>query len=194
MMLIGILPVALAFGRAHAWGFVGMPFRCNLRPLYSFGIKGHEIVTTIAQIHLHPTVIPKLCTIFNYTSTDPSTPQCHLAPFATWADRVRFNYRWSAAMHYVGAVEDHPSDVCAFPGGKGWEGKENINVLSAIRNTTNILRDWEGGYDNLSNEALKFLIHFVVCHISYSALTQTPIDYIGRYASTVASNRQGPWR
>lgn len=65
-------------------------------------------------------------------------------------------------MHYVGAVEDHPGDTCAFPGGKGWAGKEGINVLSAIRNTTNILSEWEGGYDVLSNEALKFLIHFLV--------------------------------
>ncbi|KAJ7502447.1 phospholipase C/P1 nuclease domain-containing protein, partial [Mycena galericulata] len=132
---------------------------------------GHEIAATIAQIHLHPSVLPAMCAILNYTSKNPNEPQCHLAPVATWADKLRYKMRWSAALHYVGAVDDHPSQTCAFPGTRGWAGKQGGNVLGAIRNVTNILEDSvyysKGGsaasayqYD-LANEALKFLIHFM---------------------------------
>ncbi len=74
--------------------------------------------------------------------------------------------RWSASLHYVGAVADHPSQLCLFPGAKGWE--KDLNVLSGIRNTTNLLGDWveaeqsgAGGDHDMANEALKFLVHFI---------------------------------
>nr|GAT58522.1 predicted protein [Mycena chlorophos] len=136
----------------------------------AWGAAGHEIAATIAQIHLHPSVLPTMCEVLNYTSRNPNEPQCHLAPVATWADKLRFKMRWSAPLHYVGAVADHPSQLCLFPGAKGWEGKPGINVLGGIRNVTGILEDavdvkgkralsaaqWEA-----ANEALKFLIHFM---------------------------------
>ncbi|KAJ7092079.1 S1/P1 nuclease [Mycena belliarum] len=131
---------------------------------------GHEIAATIAQIHLHPSVLPRMCEILNYTSPNPNEPQCHLAPVATWADKLRFKMRWSAALHYIGARDDHPSQTCAFPGTHGWAGKQGGNVISAIRNVTNILEDvvydaktrrTSAYQDALANEALKFLIHFM---------------------------------
>ncbi|KAJ7467077.1 phospholipase C/P1 nuclease domain-containing protein, partial [Mycena latifolia] len=131
---------------------------------------GHEIAATIAQIHLHPSVLPSMCAILNYTSTNPDEPQCHLAPVATWADKLRYKMRWSAPLHYIGAVDDHPSQTCAFPGTRGWAGKQGGNVLGAIRNVTNILEDSvyyaKAGRTSTSqydaaNEALKFLIHFM---------------------------------
>lgn len=134
---------------------------CN--PTVCSYFTGHEIVATIAQIHLHPSVLPSLCSILNYTDTDPSAPLCHLAPVATWADRMRYKMRWSAALHYIGAVGDHPSDTCLFPGDRGWAGKSGVNVLGAVRNVTGILEDWVGDLedDDRANEALKFLVHFV---------------------------------
>ncbi|KDQ22437.1 hypothetical protein PLEOSDRAFT_1090971 [Pleurotus ostreatus PC15] len=133
--------------------------------VYGWGAAGHEIVATIAQIHLHPTVLPKICTILNFTSTNPDEPQCHLAPIATWADRIRFKMRWSAGLHYIGAVGDHPQDTCLYPGERGWAGHPGGNVLGGIRNTTGILRDWvaqgDGTYNDTANEALKFLVHFL---------------------------------
>ena len=126
-------------------------------------LSGHEIVATIAQIHLHPTVLPIICEILNFTSTNPHEPECHLAPIAAWADKLRYKMRWSAQMHYVGALDDHPSQTCAFPGDRGWAGRRSINVLGAIRNTTGLLE----GYVNrerdvyAANEALKFLVHFL---------------------------------
>lgn len=129
-------------------------------------LVGHEVVATIAQMHLHPSVLPTICNILNFTSNNPHEPECHLAPIATWADKLRFRMRWSASLHYVGAVADHPSQLCLFPGAKGWE--KDVNVLSGIRNTSGLLEDWvqleksgAGGDHDTANEALKFLVHFL---------------------------------
>lgn len=71
-------------------------------------------------------------------------------------------------MHYVGALDDHPSQTCVFPGQRGWAGRKNINVLGGVRNVTNLLEDWvdhetsrTSSRDDLANEALKFLVHFM---------------------------------
>lgn len=129
---------------------------------------GHEVVATIAQMHLHPTVMPKLCAILDFAG------ECHLAPVAAWADNARRQgkYRWTAPLHYIGAVDDYPSATCAFPGAQGWEGRTHINVLNAIRNTTTVLQEFEGPrragvqtdpetVPTYVRDALKFLIHFV---------------------------------
>jgi hypothetical protein len=111
-----------------------------------------------------------MCAVLNFTSTNPNEPQCHLAPVATWADKLRYKMRWSASLHYIGALDDHPSQTCVFPGTRGWAGKQDGNVLGAIRNVTNILEDSVyyskmgkmSGYPyDTANEALKFLIHFM---------------------------------
>ncbi|RDB18622.1 Endonuclease 2 [Hypsizygus marmoreus] len=132
-----------------------------LPSVLAWGAAGHEIVATIAQIHLHPTVFPTVCNILNFTSTNPDEPQCHLAPIAAWADQIRYRMRWSAPLHYVGALDDYPSQTCVFPGERGWAGRQGGNVLGAVRNVTNILEDWQESSDNAANEALKFLVHFL---------------------------------
>ncbi|KAF8962318.1 S1/P1 nuclease [Flammula alnicola] len=123
----------------------------------AWGAAGHEIVATIAQMYLHPNVLPTLCEIL-----DMSSNRCHLAPVAAWADQHRYQMRWSATMHYVGALDDYPSQSCAFPGTRGWAGSEGANVLDAIHNTTSLLQAWvnQETSDAAANEALKFLIHF----------------------------------
>jgi len=115
----------------------------------AWGIVGHEVVATIAQIHLYPSVIKRLCDVLPYYAS------CHLAPIAAWADKVRHFKPWSAHMHYIGDVRDHPSQYCAF-GENGWED-EHFNVLAAIRNTTLWLEKQRSGQE----EALKFLVHFM---------------------------------
>ncbi|KAJ6538817.1 phospholipase C/P1 nuclease domain-containing protein [Mycena vulgaris] len=136
----------------------------------AWGAAGHGIVVTIAQIHLLPSVLPAICAILNFTSPNPNEPQCHLALVATLADTQRPKMPWSAPLHYIGAVDDYPSQTCAFPGSRGWAGKEGANVLGGVRNVTDILADWV--YSNragipttyqyeAANEALKFLIHFL---------------------------------
>ena len=122
-------------------------------------------------MHLFPSVLPVLCSILYPGNPDA---QCSLASVATWADRYKYRMRWSAAMHYVGALDDYPPRTCAFPGARGWAGTRDINVLYAIRNTSTILGDFArahagagaAGVRNSADlaraqEALKFLIHFV---------------------------------
>ena len=119
-------------------------------------IIGHEMVATIAQMYLYPTVLPTLCSILNET-------YCHLAPISTWADENKPHMPWSAALHYVGAVDSHPPNDCAYPGPNGWAGTKEINVLDGIKNVTGLLADWinNDASDATASEALKFLVHFL---------------------------------
>ena len=111
---------------------------------------GHEIIATIAEIHLEPSTAEALCSIL------PENANCHLAPVAAWADQIRMRMRWSGPLHYANARDDYPPQRCVFGEGS-WYGRPGRNVLGAIRNTTTWL---EKGYDG-AEEALKFLIHFV---------------------------------
>ncbi|EIW70722.1 hypothetical protein TREMEDRAFT_28516 [Tremella mesenterica DSM 1558] len=116
---------------------------------WSWGAIGHEIVATIAQIHLHPSTRKKLCGIL------PPEAKCHLAPVAAWADQVRMKYRGTAGMHYINGKDDHPSDTCYF-GQHGWMN-EDINVLTAVANMTQLIMDVLIPRDI----PLRFLIHFI---------------------------------
>ncbi|KXN85583.1 Endonuclease 2 [Leucoagaricus sp. SymC.cos] len=147
-----------------------------------WGAAGHEIVATIAQIYTEPVALQRLCQVLNAHGgtnfvDDAPTDRwatssariegdwpCHLASVATWADTYKYSMRWSAPLHYVNAIGDHPSDTCMFPGSDGWAGRPGINVLGGIFNTSNILLDWADGEDanvELAEEALKFIVHFV---------------------------------
>jgi len=133
---------------------------------YAWGAVGHEIVATVAEMHLHPSVMPKLCNILQSPSSI-AVKECHLAPVAAWADQARGQpkYRWTGPLHYINAADDYPSTTCAFPGPQGWEGRTHINVLNAIRNTTTVLQDFLRAPDDpvpyYVQDALKFLIHFI---------------------------------
>ncbi|KIM24067.1 hypothetical protein M408DRAFT_331984 [Serendipita vermifera MAFF 305830] len=131
-------------------------FSFNSLQVNAWGAGGHEITATIAQIYLHPSVLPQICALV-YPYTPPKEP-CHLAPIATWADRIRglAQYRWAAPFHYVGGTSDWPPNKCVF-GEDGWEGKDGVNVLGGIWNTTQWLKDGRPG----AAEAVKFLIHFL---------------------------------
>ncbi|TEB29753.1 phospholipase C/P1 nuclease [Coprinellus micaceus] len=151
--------------------------------VYGWGAAGHEIVATIAQIHLLPSTLRVICDLLGVVPTDDSEAtlrrQCHVSTIATWADRDKYRMRWSAPLHYVGAVGDHPRGTCLFPGEGGWAGSKGINVLDGIKNTTHILADWSGVSEHTSTslspsrtsrlalpgpleiEAFKFLVHFV---------------------------------
>ncbi|KAI0258999.1 phospholipase C/P1 nuclease domain-containing protein [Gloeopeniophorella convolvens] len=141
----------------------------------AWGAAGHEIVATIAQIYLHPEVLPLVCSVLSsddsVVRTQGGDPPCYISSVASWADTIRWRARWSAPLHYVGALGDHPSDTCLFPGERGWAGHEGGNVLDGIYNVSTILADFvqssasSGVAMNqapaLAQEALKFLIHFV---------------------------------
>lgn len=145
---------------------VGFALGCcaSIPAACAWGLAGHEIVATIAQIYLDPSVLPTLCTIIDVSSTNlsPLDSTCHIAPIATWADRYKSNMTWSAQLHFIGALDDHPPSSCAFPGKNGWAGTKRVNVLDGMKNVTALLQGWVKGEtsDDAANEALKFLIHF----------------------------------
>ncbi|THH31011.1 hypothetical protein EUX98_g3190 [Antrodiella citrinella] len=134
----------------------------------AWGAAGHEIVATIAQIHLHPLVLTEVCNILypgSGVAASEGEPPCYISRVATWADQVRRQpqYRYTASLHYIGAVDDHPSQTCTFPGEGGWAGKTDANVFGAIRNVTGVLEDYTlGMVDHArAEESMKFLIHFM---------------------------------
>jgi len=153
--------------------FVATLGLAGISSTFAWGAAGHEIVATIAQIHLHPSVLPVLCDILNPPTSrfSPASyfssayPPCHLASIASWADKVRGSpaYRYTAPLHYVGALDDFPGESCAFPGPRGWAGRRDMNVLAAVGNKTAIFADFLSGEQGLQEgeEALKFLVHFV---------------------------------
>ncbi|KAK4699542.1 hypothetical protein P7C70_g6722, partial [Phenoliferia sp. Uapishka_3] len=68
---------------------LALPILSLLSPSRAWGAVGHEIVATIAQIHLHPSAKSALQSLL------PEYTNGHLAPVASWADRVRM-FRLSA--------------------------------------------------------------------------------------------------
>ncbi|KAI0659348.1 phospholipase C/P1 nuclease domain-containing protein [Cubamyces menziesii] len=137
----------------------------------------HEVVATIAQIHLPKPVLSLVCDIL-YPSESNSTidtspsgttethyPPCYLASIAAWADQVRTRpeYRYTAPMHYINALDDSPPHSCAFPGKQGWQGPPTANILAALANVTSVLRSFARGErsPDAAEEALKFLVHFM---------------------------------
>lgn len=146
--------------------FVLVPLR-----VLAWGAAGHEIVATIAQIHLSPDAYPTICSILGNPVSAANAPPCLLATVATWADRMRYRMHWSGPLHYVGAIGDYPPHTCLFPGDRGWAGSHDANVLAATRNVSDILTNYVrsvklgasvSAHDTQrANEALKFLIHFI---------------------------------
>ena len=140
---------------------------------YAWGAAGHEIVATVAQIHLPKPVLNLVCDILhpslNLTSPVARAaapyPPCSLAPIAAWADQVRRlpQYRYTAPLHYVNAVDDAPPDACAFPGPRGWQGRPTGNVLAALGNVTGVLREFARGERDVrdAEEAMKFFVHWM---------------------------------
>jgi nuclease S1 len=121
----------------------------HLNPI-NIGFLGHEITATIAQMYLFDSTRNALCSVL------PEYADCHLAPIAAWADKVKWANRWSSALHYVNGIGDHPGNHCVF-GEQGWMGPPGVNVLGGIRNTSSWLQDGKDG----AEEALKFFVHFM---------------------------------
>ncbi|GAA5873866.1 hypothetical protein JCM3774_000707 [Rhodotorula dairenensis] len=144
--------------------FTALATTCN-----AWGAAGHEIVATVAEIHLLPSVAEYI------RSPDarllPPYAAGHLAPIASWADAIRGvpEFRgWSGPLHYTGWEGDHPPEVCAWPkrapaephhegdGDEHGHWNSEHDVLHAIANYTLRLEtdptDWV---------SFRFLVHFL---------------------------------
>ncbi|TKY85149.1 hypothetical protein EX895_006229 [Sporisorium graminicola] len=147
----------------RGWQVVAAVALCLFPHASAWGIAGHQIVATIAQTQLHPTVREQLCSILpNYTrypshwpATSPDQPQthCHLAVLAGWPDMIRSRYPWSGELHYVNPVDDHPPSHC-FYGEAGWTSPNNV-LTSLVNYTSRVVT--ENGWER--DMALRFMVH-----------------------------------
>jgi hypothetical protein len=96
LVLAALVESALAWGAAGTYDVVRPAAKGGSVDQWPATHKpGHEIVATIAEIHLHPDAKSQLCSIL------PAEAKCHLAPIAAWADTIRGRMRETAPMHYI---------------------------------------------------------------------------------------------
>ncbi|KAI6021633.1 hypothetical protein BKA83DRAFT_677975 [Pisolithus microcarpus] len=112
---------------------------------FSWGAVGHEVVATVAQMHLHPSD--------DVSDYDGS---CHLATVATWAGPgpagSKVPVDRPAPLTLAQQMTTLPLRAHSQALG-GWEGRTHINVLSI-----GVAAAYVDGY---VQDALKFLIHFL---------------------------------
>ncbi|CAE6381072.1 unnamed protein product [Rhizoctonia solani] len=123
------------------------------RSAQAWGLFGHQITATIAQIYLLPSAREAVCKIL------PPTYKCNLAGVASWPDEIKQDsaYHEYSKLHFVNAEGDKPPTMCVF-GEKGWMEERNIleGIIDGARHVANadtspIHRD----------HALRFLVHFL---------------------------------
>lgn len=123
----------------------------------SWGIEGHYATCKIAQ----PLLTEEASAAVN--GLLPDYAKGDLASLCSWADQVRFRYRWSSPLHFI----DTPDNKCSYIYSRDChnaEGKEGMCVDGAIKNYTSELRNYGGratGVNYNLTEALLFLSHFM---------------------------------
>ncbi|KAI8539102.1 hypothetical protein RHMOL_Rhmol09G0154800 [Rhododendron molle] len=71
---------------------------------HSWGVDGHLTVCRIAQSRLSKAAADAVMKLL------PESAEGDLGSECSWADRVKFRYHWSSALHYI----DTPDDLCTF--------------------------------------------------------------------------------
>lgn len=101
--------------------------------VHGWGIVGHEVVATIAEVLLFPSTLQAIKDAHLLPPPSPINPRAgHLAALAGWPDRVRGTpYGWSTRLHYANAVGDWPPRNCSLGG--GWKDDHNVLTAMAMR-------------------------------------------------------------
>ncbi|KAF8329465.1 phospholipase C/P1 nuclease domain-containing protein [Cantharellus anzutake] len=124
------------------------PAVASVHSVVGWGVVGHQIVATIAEIFLTANSRSAISTIL------PPETNGHLAPIAAWADRVKNPS--TAPLHFANGVGDWPPSQCSF-GTNGWTDPQR-NVFVGILNNTLGITEYEGVE---RDHALRYLVHFV---------------------------------
>ncbi|XP_074587712.1 endonuclease 2-like [Curcuma longa] len=124
---------------------------------YGWGIDGHQMICQIAQDRLSESAAAAVKELL------PAYAGGDLSALCSWADRIKFRYRWSSELHYI----DTPDDLCTYNYNRDCKDEEGVRgrcVSGAITNYTNQLLTYRSSADepqyNLT-EALLFLSHFM---------------------------------
>ncbi|KAJ1302318.1 hypothetical protein OPQ81_001134 [Rhizoctonia solani] len=122
-------------------------------PALGWGMFGHQITATIAQIYLLPSTREAICGIL------PGTYKCNLAGVASWPDEIRQDesYQNYSRLHFVNANDDDPPKNCSF-GHSGWKDEQNI-----LKGIVDMARDVSTTNNSpmRRDHALRFLVHFL---------------------------------
>ncbi|XP_065880786.1 endonuclease 2 [Euphorbia lathyris] len=122
-----------------------------------WGIDGHLIVCKIAQSRLSQAAADAVKELL------PESAENDLSSYCSWADRVKFRYRWSSPLHYI----DTPDSLCSYIYSrdcKDEDGEKGRCVAGAINNYTSQLLTYKtvsSQYQYNLTEALLFLSHFM---------------------------------
>ncbi|XVF84774.1 hypothetical protein PTKIN_Ptkin17bG0065600 [Pterospermum kingtungense] len=128
----------------------------TLNPTYGWGTDGHSIICRIAQSRLSEEAAAAVKQLL------PKSAEDDLGSVCSWADQVKFRYRWSSALHFL-----NTPDTCNYQykrDCKDEDGELGRCVAGAINNYTSQLLSYNPAVSepeyNLT-EALLFLSHFM---------------------------------
>ncbi|XWS34977.1 hypothetical protein CRYUN_Cryun21dG0084100 [Craigia yunnanensis] len=128
----------------------------TLPPIYGWGTDGHSIVCKIAQSRLNEAAADALKELL------PKSAEDDLGSVCSWADQVKFRYRWSSALHFL-----NTPDTCTYQykrDCKDEDGEMGRCVAGAINNYTSQLLSYNSATSEAEynlTEALLFLSHFI---------------------------------
>ncbi|KAL1531824.1 Endonuclease 2 [Salvia divinorum] len=138
--------------QVHILAFAAL-MRCT--STNGWGIDGHLITCRLAQPRLSKAAADAVSRLL------PAYADNDLGSLCSWADRVKFRYHWSSALHYI----DTPDKLCSYQYTRDCKDEDGIRdrcVAGAIYNYTNQLITYNtpNSQYNLT-EALLFLAHFI---------------------------------
>ncbi|KAI9169109.1 hypothetical protein LWI28_007077 [Acer negundo] len=125
--------------------------------IHGWGTDGHLTVCRIAQSRLSEAAAEAVKKLL------PETAENDLGSVCSWADQVKFRYRWSSPLHYI----DTPDDLCTYQYNrdcKDENGEKGRCVAGAINNYTTQLLTYNSAASQAEynlTEALLFLSHYM---------------------------------
>ncbi|OMO63535.1 S1/P1 nuclease [Corchorus capsularis] len=136
---------------------------------YGWGTDGHSIICKIAQSRLSEAAEEGVKQLL------PKSAENDLGSVCSWADQVRFRYRWSSALHFI-----NTPDICTYQyqrDCKDEDGEVGRCVAGAINNYTSQLLSYNSAATQAEynlTEALLFLSHFMgdihqPLHVSFAS-------------------------
>ncbi|KAL3510768.1 hypothetical protein ACH5RR_030169 [Cinchona calisaya] len=146
----------MKFTKSHVATLVGLLlFLCPL-VAHGWGVDGHLTVCRIAQARLSDAAANAVKDLL------PASADDDLGSLCSWADEVKFHYRWSSALHFI----DTPDNLCTYQYTRDCKDENGIKdrcVAGAINNYTTQLLSYGNDAPSQYNltEALLFLAHFM---------------------------------
>ncbi|XP_059655502.1 endonuclease 2 [Cornus florida] len=144
----------MEFCRVHAVALVSLLL--FITPVvHGWGIDGHLTVCKIAQARLSEAAANAVKNLL------PGSAENDLGSVCSWADRVKFRYHWSSALHYI----DTPDNLCTYQYNRDCKDENGVKdrcVAGAINNYTTQLLSYDNSASQYNlTEALMFLSHFI---------------------------------